>query len=235
MGDRSVDTASRFPAVAALVGATVVWGSTFVVTKHSLTDMAAALFLTWRFGLAALVLLTAPGRVRALSAKEWRRGLLLGTLLGSGFLLQTVGLKDTPAGVSGFLTGTAVMLTPVVAAAFFADRVGRAGWMAVVVCGAGLALLADGSPALSPGALLTLGGARLCWAHYRAQPVGHPIERIRFDRVECGRGCPALRRRRGPRSRAGCSSQRRCVAVCCLPGSRRDLHGLRSTGLGAEH
>ena len=48
--------------------------------------------------------------------------------LASGFLLQTTGLQHTLAGVSGFLTGAAVILTPVAAAAFFHEQVGRAGW-----------------------------------------------------------------------------------------------------------
>ena len=154
------------PAAGALVAATAVWGSTFVVTKQSLTDMAPAAFLTWRFGLAAAILLIArPGRVRELSATERRRALLLGALLACGFLLQTTGLERTAAGVSGFLTGTAVMLTPVVAAAFFTQRVGRAGWAAVGVCAIGLAFLAGGSPTFSVGALLTLGGAACFSGH----------------------------------------------------------------------
>jgi drug/metabolite transporter (DMT)-like permease len=156
-----VSAAGRLPAAAALVAATAVWGSTFVVTKQSLPDMSAAPFLTWRFGIAAAVLLVArPDRVRALTQTDRRRGLLLGLLLGSGFLLQTEGLQDTAAGVSGFLTGTAVMLTPVAAAVFFAERVGRAGWVAVALSAVGVALLAGGGSAtVTTGALLTLGGA----------------------------------------------------------------------------
>ena len=85
-----------------------------MVTKASLDDLAPATFKAWRFGLAAVVLLVArPDRVRALARIECRRGLVLGLLLGSGFLLQTVGLSTTAAGLSGFLTGISVVLTPV--------------------------------------------------------------------------------------------------------------------------
>ena len=154
----------HLPAVLALLGATAVWGSTFLVTKESLSGLSAASFTTWRFGLAALVLLLArPARVRALPRADRGRALLLGVALAAGFLLQTTGLRETPAGVSGFLTGTAVMLTPVVAALVFADHVGRAGWVAVVVCGVGLALLAGGGTEASWGAVLTLAGAA-CFA-----------------------------------------------------------------------
>jgi drug/metabolite transporter (DMT)-like permease len=47
----------RRPAVVALLAATVVRGSTFLVTKQSLPELAPGPFLTWRFGIAAAVLL----------------------------------------------------------------------------------------------------------------------------------------------------------------------------------
>jgi len=156
---------NRLSAVVALLAATAVWGSTFAVTKASLPDLAPSTFMAWRFGIAAAVLLVArPARVAALSRAELRRGSLLGVLLGSGFLLQTIGLQDTAAGLSGFLTGTCVMLTPLVAAAFFGASVGRAGWLAVALCAVGLFLLTRGEgTTLTVGAALTLGGA-VCFA-----------------------------------------------------------------------
>ena len=149
----------------ALVAATAVWGSTFVVTKGSLDDLAPATFMAWRFGIAAILLLVArPTRVRALSRVEVRRGLWLGLFLGSGFLLQTVGLSTTAAGLSGFLTGLSVVLTPVLAGALLGASVGRAGWLAVGLGAVGLVLLTRGEgTALSLGAALTLGGAA-CFA-----------------------------------------------------------------------
>jgi drug/metabolite transporter (DMT)-like permease len=162
-------SAGSLPAASALVAATAIWGSTFVVTKQSLPGMSPEGFLTWRFGIAAMVLAAVrPREIPALSRTDRRRGLLLGLLLGAGFLLQTTGLQDTDAGISGFLTGTAVMFTPVVAGVFFSDRVGRAGWVAVGLSTAGVALLAQAGPTtLSTGALLTLGGA-VCFAGHIA-------------------------------------------------------------------
>jgi drug/metabolite transporter (DMT)-like permease len=151
--------------VLALVGATAVWGSTFLVTKVSLPEISAASFLVWRFGIAAIVLVVAaaPRRLRALTPREVRQGVALGFFLASGFLLQTHGLLDTDAGASGFLTGAAVVLTPLVAAAFFGERVGGAGWTAVVTATAGMALLALRGSTLTLGAALTVTGAA-CFA-----------------------------------------------------------------------
>lgn len=158
-------TQRRLPALAALTAATAVWGSTFLVTKESLTDVAPTSFVAWRFGIAAVVLASVrPGRLRALSRHERQRATLLGLFVAAGFLLQTTGLQHTAAGVSGFLTGASVMLIPLVAAVAFGARIGAAGWAAVALAEVGLALLTrggGGSPTL--GAVLTLAGA-VCFA-----------------------------------------------------------------------
>jgi drug/metabolite transporter (DMT)-like permease len=155
----------RLPATGALLAATAVWGSTFVVTKDSLASMSPTSFLTWRFGIAAAALLLArPGSLRDLTRTERWHALILGTVLALGFLLQTTGLLHILAGVSGFLTGVAVILTPVVAATLFGERVGRTGWAAVALSAVGMAVLAGGVTAPSwAGAALTLGGAA-CFA-----------------------------------------------------------------------
>ena len=55
------------------LAATAVWGSTFVVTKGSLQDLAPAAFLVWRFGIAAVILMAArPARVRARFQARYR-------------------------------------------------------------------------------------------------------------------------------------------------------------------
>lgn len=165
MSTEALAAGRRLPALIALLVATAVWGSTFLVTKDSLTDLAPTTFVAWRFGIAAVVLVVlGPGRILALSRVELRRGGLLGLCVAAGFLLQTTGLQHTTAAVAGFLTGASVMLVPLVAAVAFAARVGTAGWAAVVIAGVGLGLLTNGdSASLSVGALLTLGGAA-CFA-----------------------------------------------------------------------
>ena len=136
------------PATAALVAATAVWGSTFVVTKGSLDELDPASFLTWRFGIAAVaLLLVRPRSAARLTRPDQRRSALLGVALAAGFL-----------------TGAAVILTPVVAAVFFREQVGRAGWAAVGLSAAGIAALSGGvGAASSVGAALTLAGAA-CFA-----------------------------------------------------------------------
>lgn len=164
----------KIAATVALLAATAIWGSTFLVTRQSLPGISAASFLTWRFGIAAAVLtLARPGRLRALTGAERRHGLILGLFLGTGFLLQTSGLRQTTAGVSGFLTGTMVILTPLFAAWCFHERVGRAGWVAVGVSATGITLLLVPGATLTTGALLTLAGAGCFRPHHGPEPVGY--------------------------------------------------------------
>lgn len=87
-----------------LTAATVVWGSKSVVTKGTLAGMAGAGFLTWRFGIAAVVLaLACSSRPRAMTATDVRHGVLLGVLLAAGFLLQIAGCAMSPPRCRGFL------------------------------------------------------------------------------------------------------------------------------------
>lgn len=164
MSTQTSTPVANLPAVLALVGATAVWGSTFLVTKNSLDTMSVSNFLTWRFGLAAVILLSiAPARLWRLSAKVFGQAVMLGFLLGAGFLAQTTGLRETTAAVSGFLTGLMVVLTPLVAATVFRDRVTGRGWLAVAIATVGLGLISLHGWALPPGAAITLLGAA-CFA-----------------------------------------------------------------------
>ncbi|HTL24825.1 MAG TPA: DMT family transporter, partial [Mycobacteriales bacterium] len=107
----------------ALVGVTAIWGSTFVVVKDAVEKMPVTDFLTWRFGLAALVmLLLRPRSVAALGPSGRRAGVLVGLALGAGYLLQTLGLQHTSAAVSGFITGMFVVLTPLGSALLLRSR-----------------------------------------------------------------------------------------------------------------
>ena len=152
----------RLPGIIGLVIATAIWGSTFLVTKDTLDTLSVANFLFWRFGIAAVVLLVASTRRwLSLTAEEWRRGLLLGLFLGSGFLAQTQGLLHTSAAVSGFVTGLMVVLTPLVAAVLYHERVQARGWAAVLVATLGLALISLQGWSLSPGVAVTILGAAL--------------------------------------------------------------------------
>ncbi len=91
---------------------TLLWGATFVIVKEALKEISPLLFVTIRFFIAGIILL--PFMLKKnFSRKSVLSGILLGVLLFLGFALQTVGLKYTPATKSGFLTGTVVIMVPI--------------------------------------------------------------------------------------------------------------------------
>ena len=159
---------ARAPTLALLV-VTAVWGSTFIVVKDAIGRMPVTDFLTWRFTLAAVAMLVVrPRSVAALGPRGRRAGLVLGVALGSGYLLQTLGLQTTSALVSGFLTGMFVVLTPLGAAVLLREPPGRAAWGAVGLSTVGLALLSLKGLSIEGGELLTLG----CAAAFALHIVG---------------------------------------------------------------
>src|SRR6476661_1113146 len=101
--------APRLKADLALVGVAFIWGATFILVKEALTGVSTMLFLTMRFGIAAAALwLTFRGRP-AKHPRNRRQELLIGILVGTclfgGYVLQTAGLRSTSASKTGFITG----------------------------------------------------------------------------------------------------------------------------------
>ncbi|MDQ1680791.1 MAG: hypothetical protein QOI42_1650 [Frankiaceae bacterium] len=164
----------RRPAVAtwALLGLltiTAVWGSTFPMLHGIVQRMPAPDFLAVRFAIALVVMAAVrPRAVLRLSRQDVVRGLGLGLAYGLAQIVQTVGLKTTPASVSGFVTGMYVVFTPLLGALLFRRRIGRWVSVAVGLAAGGLAVLSLHGFAVSNGVLLTLLGAFL----YGVQIIG---------------------------------------------------------------
>lgn len=154
-------------AVFGLVLVTAIWGSTFIVIKDALDHIAPLDYLGIRFVIAAIVpALLFQGRLRRAGTSDWVAGLALGGLYGLAQVAQTIGLKHTDASVSGFITGTYVVITPVILWALFRQRVSRGIWIAVMLAIGGLATISlTGVNGGGLGELLTLTGAFLYALH----------------------------------------------------------------------
>ncbi len=154
-------------AVGALIIVTMAWGSTFFVIKDALDGISTPDFLAARFTIAALPLIAVSWRrLLRLSWRQWRTGLGLGVIYGVGQLVQTEGLRHTDASVSGFITGTYVIITPLLLWLIFRRSVSSRTWICVGLAAIGLAVLSlTGMAAGGIGELLTLAGAALYALH----------------------------------------------------------------------
>jgi drug/metabolite transporter (DMT)-like permease len=157
--------------VAALLGVTAVWGTTFPLVKDMITRLPVADMFAVRYMLSvALLLAIRPAALRGLSSRAWRAGTGLGLVYVAALVTQTLGLKALPSSVSGFVTGSYVVMTPLLGLAWFRTRVTARTWTAVGSAVAGLAaftLMAGGNGGRVPagGLALTLVSAALYAVH----------------------------------------------------------------------
>jgi drug/metabolite transporter (DMT)-like permease len=103
--------------------------------------------------------------VRALDRCQLVVGVGLGALYGFAQIAQTQGLASTPASVSGFITGTYVVLTPVFTALLLREKVAGSTWAAVALATVGLALLSLSGFSIGVGEAITLLAAVLYALH----------------------------------------------------------------------
>lgn len=159
---RKLATRPRPVAAALLVLATAGWGATFVVMKGALAHASVPEFLWWRFVLAGAVLVVVrPAAVVRLGWRGLGQGVVLGAVLSAAYLLQTAGLRTTPAAVAGFLTGLQVVLTPLIGWALLRHAPGRRTWTATAAATLGLAIFSLHGIAFGAGELLTLASAAM--------------------------------------------------------------------------
>lgn len=91
-----------------------IWGAVFVVTKDALNDIGPFMFLTLRFTLAFILLVTmAWNSIKTIRPATLWYGCLLGLFLFIGYSGQTVGLKYTTSSNAAFITSTSVVLVPI--------------------------------------------------------------------------------------------------------------------------
>lgn len=150
---------SRLATLAILV-MTATWGSTFFLTKDLLTRVGVTDYLGIRFVIATVAMvLTSNRTLFRLTRRDVYRGAVLGIIFGVSQLLQTAGLTSVSASTSGFITGIYVVLTPLIGAVLFRQRIGRWVWMAVVLATIGLGIISLRGIAMGTGELLTLACA----------------------------------------------------------------------------
>ncbi len=162
---------SRFNHLAtlALLGVTASWGIAFVWMKDAISEQPFFDFLAIRFTIAALIMIAVrPGTLKKMNLALLVRGGILGVILGVAYIAQTLGLEQSTAAITGFITGLYVVLTPLLAYLLLRQRLSVKVLISVVLATAGLALISlDGLS--ETGGLLPL---LLCALMYALHIVG---------------------------------------------------------------
>ena len=167
----------------ALVVTTLIWGTTFILVKDALAEIAPVRFLVLRFALSAAFLFAIALLARArIDRATWRGGLLAAGPFAAVFLFQTIGLLWASPATSAFITAMAVVLVPVFSVVFLGRRLDAWTWIGVLTAFVGLgALTLKGDLTVGPGELLTLGTA-----------IFGAIHVLVLERVSPGRSAVAL-------------------------------------------
>lgn len=151
--------------------ATIFWGSTFVAQSVGMDHIGPFTFQAVRCGIGVIgmlpMILVADRfkhdgktfRSRWNDKKLWKAGILCGIPLFLACNLQQLGIVDTDAGKSGFLTAMYIVIVPIIGI-FLKKKPSIMIPISVALAVAGLYFLSfAGVPQVSTGDLLTLGCA----------------------------------------------------------------------------
>ncbi len=141
----------RARAELALVGVTIIWGTTFVIVKSALADVSTFLFLALRFSIAAIAL--AFIYRRAFRRAALGPGLLAGGLLFTAYVFQTLGLELTTPSKSAFLTGLSIPLVPLASSLVYRNKPRLVEVAGILVATFGMMLMTLPAVATAPFAI----------------------------------------------------------------------------------
>ncbi len=128
-------------AIFLLILTTVLWGTSFIITKNITENVPIFLYLGLRFLIAFLGFIPFFPHFKNLNKKVIVMGLITGMLYFLGIVFQTFGLQSTTAGKTGFITGLSTVIVPFLAWFGFKKPLNIRIWIAVILSVIGMAFL----------------------------------------------------------------------------------------------
>lgn len=97
----------------ALFGASIIWGSSFIVVKNSMDSIGPNLLLAIRFTIGCLLLcLIFYKKLKLINKDYLKSGAVIGIFLFFAYSFQTIGIADTTPGKNAFLTAIYCVIVP---------------------------------------------------------------------------------------------------------------------------
>lgn len=142
-----------------LLVAIVIWASTFLVIKDTVSELNPWFIVFGRTFISSFlmffIILYRRGNLVFNKALVFN-GLIVGILLGIGFQTQTIGLKYTNSGHSAFISCAGVIFVPLILFIFFKERISRVNIFSIIITVTGLFLLTyDFKTRINYGDLIT--------------------------------------------------------------------------------
>jgi drug/metabolite transporter (DMT)-like permease len=151
-------------AILLLILTTVLWGTSFILTKNITEDVPIFLYMGVRFAIAFLGFTPLFLHLKNLNKKAILMALFTGMIYFFGYAIQTYGLQTTTAGKAGFVTGLSAIIVPFIAWFGLKKPLGKRIWIAVALSVLGMAfLLLESESGINLGDLFVLVSA-FFWA-----------------------------------------------------------------------
>ena len=157
--------------VLAILGCCLIWGTTFTVVKDVSKSIDPFLLSGLRNLIATLALFIYLGITKnwknLLNKDSLKSGFVLGVLLGTIYISQTIGIIFTSANHSAFITCSAVIMVPIILFLFGWEKFNRKQTLSIIMVAIGLFLLTlkSGLSIFNIGDLITLAAAVICALH----------------------------------------------------------------------
>lgn len=143
-----------------LLGAAVIWGSSFVIMKSAVDFLTPHILLSIRFILSTIFMTVLFfNKVKKVKKEDLKGGFFAGLALFIAFTIQTYGLRLTTPGKNAFLTAVYCTIVPFLSWIWLKKRPDKYQWMAAILCFIGVGLVSlDSSLSMNLGDIYTLIG-----------------------------------------------------------------------------
>ena len=159
----------RLRADLALGFCALIWGATFVAVKDALADVSVIVYIAVRFALAAVVMAIFFRRsLRGITRNGVWAGAQIGFCMFAAYVFQTAGLKYTTPSKAAFITGSSVVIVPLLLALFARRKINLWIWAGALSALVGLYFLTvppEGLGGLNRGDPVVFGCAVMFAVH----------------------------------------------------------------------
>ena len=124
-----------------LIVTTLLWGTSFIITKNLTQEVPIFLYLGIRFSIAIIGFIPYLIRIKRMNKKILLFGTLTGLLYYFAIVFQTLGIQTTTAGKAAFITGLSTVMVPFITWLGFKKVIKKRVWLAVVISSIGMVLL----------------------------------------------------------------------------------------------
>ena len=126
-----------------LLGATLVWGTSFFILKDTISEYPSMFIIGLRFLASALIIgLIFIKRIIKLNKGTFFRGVMVGLCLAGAYLTQTYGLEKTSPSTNAFLTSLYCVICPFLFWLFYKMKPKSYNVISMGLCAIGLSLVA---------------------------------------------------------------------------------------------